>query len=131
MTAPWPLLPSALALIGMAGVVVVVGIRLTKVADALAERTGLGDAGPSTAESSGRFARWGTQGAVTSCVAEATVIDCSANRLSTRRVIWSLTTRALRTGTTKTRRQLGPVVSAQLSVARTKTGGSTSARPTG
>jgi cation:H+ antiporter len=42
--APWPLLPSTLALIGIAVVIVVAGVRLTRVADALAERTGLGDA---------------------------------------------------------------------------------------
>ena len=42
--APWPLLPSTLALIGVAVVIVVAGVRLTRVADALAERTGLGDA---------------------------------------------------------------------------------------
>ncbi|UFU01686.1 hypothetical protein LQF12_09110 [Ruania suaedae] len=40
----WPLLPSALALLAMAAVIVVAGVRLTRVADALAERTGLGDA---------------------------------------------------------------------------------------
>jgi cation:H+ antiporter len=38
------LLPSTLALIGIAVVIVVAGVRLTRVADALAERTGLGDA---------------------------------------------------------------------------------------
>ncbi len=42
--APWPLLPSGLALIGMAVMIVIAGVRLTRVADALAERTGLGDA---------------------------------------------------------------------------------------
>ena len=42
--APWPLLPSALALIGMAVVIVLAGVRLTKVADSLSERTGIGDA---------------------------------------------------------------------------------------
>ena len=42
--APWPLLPSALALVGTAVVIVVAGVRLTRVADVLAERTGLGDA---------------------------------------------------------------------------------------
>ena len=41
---PWPLPVSALALVGMALVIVVVGVRLTRVADTLAERTGLGDA---------------------------------------------------------------------------------------
>ncbi|WP_324274384.1 hypothetical protein [Blastococcus brunescens] len=43
-TSPWPLLPSVLALLGMAVVMVVVGIRLTRIADTLSERTGLGDA---------------------------------------------------------------------------------------
>lgn len=42
--APWPLLPSTLALAAMAGVIVVAGVRLTRIADTLAERTGLGDA---------------------------------------------------------------------------------------
>ena len=42
--APWPLLPSLLALAGMASVIVMAGVRLTRVADSLAERTGLGDA---------------------------------------------------------------------------------------
>lgn len=42
--APWPVLPSVLGLVGMAVVIVVAGVRLTRVADALAERTGLGDA---------------------------------------------------------------------------------------
>jgi cation:H+ antiporter len=40
----WPLLPSGLALLAMAVVIVVAGVRLTRVADALAQRTGLGDA---------------------------------------------------------------------------------------
>ena len=42
--APWPFLPSVLALAAMAVVIVVAGVRLTRVADTLAERTGLGDA---------------------------------------------------------------------------------------
>jgi cation:H+ antiporter len=42
--APWPVLPSVLGLVGMAVVIVVAGVRLTHVADALSERTGLGDA---------------------------------------------------------------------------------------
>jgi cation:H+ antiporter len=42
--APWPFLPSVLALVAMAVVIVVAGVRLTRVADTLAERTGLGDA---------------------------------------------------------------------------------------
>ena len=41
---PWPLVPSLLALAGMAVVIVVAGVRLTRVADVLSERTGLGDA---------------------------------------------------------------------------------------
>jgi cation:H+ antiporter len=41
---PWPLVPSLLALLGMAVVIVVVGVRLTRIADTLSERTGLGDA---------------------------------------------------------------------------------------
>lgn len=40
----WPLLPSLLALLGAAVAVIVAGVRLTRVADALADRTGLGDA---------------------------------------------------------------------------------------
>ncbi|TWH74312.1 sodium:calcium antiporter [Modestobacter roseus] len=40
----WPLLPSALALAAMALVIVFAGVRLTRVADELADRTGLGDA---------------------------------------------------------------------------------------
>ncbi|WP_407317434.1 hypothetical protein UQW22_12995 [Isoptericola halotolerans] len=44
MSETWPLLPSALALAAMAVVIVVAGVRLTGVADALADRTGLGDA---------------------------------------------------------------------------------------
>ncbi|MDP5181535.1 sodium:calcium symporter [Blastococcus sp. BMG 814] len=40
----WPLLPSLGVLAAMAVVIVVVGVRLTRVADTLAERTGLGDA---------------------------------------------------------------------------------------
>ncbi|MGY2129876.1 sodium:calcium antiporter [Blastococcus sp. SYSU DS0617] len=45
MTAtPWPLVPSVLALVGMAVVIVVVGVKLTRIADTLSERTGLGDA---------------------------------------------------------------------------------------
>jgi cation:H+ antiporter len=40
----WALLPSAVALVAMAGVILVAGVRLTRVADVLAERTGLGDA---------------------------------------------------------------------------------------
>ncbi|MGY2003898.1 sodium:calcium antiporter [Blastococcus sp. SYSU DS1024] len=42
--APWPLLPSLGVLAAMAVVIVVAGVRLTRVADSLAERTGLGDA---------------------------------------------------------------------------------------
>ncbi|MCV2488465.1 sodium:calcium symporter [Geodermatophilus sp. YIM 151500] len=42
--APWPLVPSLLALAAMAAVIVAAGVRLTRVADSLAERTGLGDA---------------------------------------------------------------------------------------
>lgn len=42
--APWPLLPSALALAAMAVVIVLAGVRLTRLADTLADRTGLGDA---------------------------------------------------------------------------------------
>ena len=131
MTAPWPLLPSALALIGMAGVIVVVGIRLTKVADALAERTGLGDAGPSTAESSGRFARWGRG-------VDGDVLRGGGDRdrllgepLEHPAGHLVLDDAGVAHRHDETRRQLGPVVSAQLSVARTKTRGSTSARPTG
>jgi cation:H+ antiporter len=41
---PWPLVPSLLALAGMAVVIVVAGVRLTRIADVLSERTGLGDA---------------------------------------------------------------------------------------
>lgn len=40
----WPLVPSAIALVAMAVVIVFVGVRLTKAADELADRTGLGDA---------------------------------------------------------------------------------------
>ena len=40
----WPLLPSLVALIGAGIAVIVIGIRLTRVADTLADRTGLGDA---------------------------------------------------------------------------------------
>ncbi|MGY1721797.1 sodium:calcium antiporter [Blastococcus sp. SYSU DS0533] len=40
----WPLYPSLGVLAAMAVVIVVVGVRLTRVADTLAERTGLGDA---------------------------------------------------------------------------------------
>jgi cation:H+ antiporter len=43
-TTPWPLVPSLLALLGMAVVIVVVGVRLTRIADTLSDRTGLGDA---------------------------------------------------------------------------------------
>ncbi|WP_233492185.1 sodium:calcium antiporter [Blastococcus sp. TF02A-30] len=42
--APWPLLPSWLALAATAVVIVAAGVRLTRVADSLSERTGLGDA---------------------------------------------------------------------------------------
>jgi cation:H+ antiporter len=42
--APWPLLPSVIALAGMAVVIVLAGVRMTRVADALSARTGLGDA---------------------------------------------------------------------------------------
>ncbi|MGY2085818.1 sodium:calcium antiporter [Blastococcus sp. SYSU DS0539] len=41
---PWPLLPSLGVLAAMAVVIVIAGVRLTRVADSLAERTGLGDA---------------------------------------------------------------------------------------
>lgn len=41
---PWPLVPSLLALLAMAAVIVVAGVRLTRLADTLSERTGLGDA---------------------------------------------------------------------------------------
>jgi cation:H+ antiporter len=44
VTAPWPLFPSLFALVGMAVVITVVGVRLTRVADTLSDRTGLGDA---------------------------------------------------------------------------------------
>ncbi|MGY1708089.1 sodium:calcium antiporter [Geodermatophilus sp. SYSU D00758] len=40
----WPLLPSLLALAAAGAAIVVAGVRLTRVADELAERTGLGDA---------------------------------------------------------------------------------------
>lgn len=40
----WPLLPSLLALAAMAAVIVFAGVRLTRIADELADRTGLGDA---------------------------------------------------------------------------------------
>ncbi|TQN41413.1 cation:H+ antiporter [Blastococcus colisei] len=43
-TSPWPLVPSLLALAGMAVVIVLAGVRLTRIADTLSERTGLGDA---------------------------------------------------------------------------------------
>jgi cation:H+ antiporter len=43
-SSPWPLLPSLIALLGAAVVILVAGVRLTRIADALAERTGLGDA---------------------------------------------------------------------------------------
>jgi cation:H+ antiporter len=43
-TSTWPLLPSALALVGMGVLIVLAGVRLTRVADSLAERTGMGDA---------------------------------------------------------------------------------------
>ncbi|MGY1857048.1 sodium:calcium antiporter [Modestobacter sp. SYSU DS0290] len=43
-TGAWPLLPSLLALVAMALVIVFAGVRLTRVADELADRTGLGDA---------------------------------------------------------------------------------------
>ncbi|GAB3359189.1 sodium:calcium antiporter [Modestobacter lapidis] len=43
-TGTWPLLPSVLALAAMALLIVFVGIRLTRTADELADRTGLGDA---------------------------------------------------------------------------------------
>ncbi|MGY1720589.1 sodium:calcium antiporter [Blastococcus sp. SYSU DS0552] len=42
--APWPLWPSLGVLAAMALVIVVAGVQLTRVADSLAERTGLGDA---------------------------------------------------------------------------------------
>jgi cation:H+ antiporter len=44
MSSPWPALPSALALVAMAVVIVLAGVRLTRIADTLSERTGLGDA---------------------------------------------------------------------------------------
>ncbi|SEK28838.1 cation:H+ antiporter [Blastococcus sp. DSM 46786] len=44
ISSAWPLLPSLGVLAAMAVVIVVVGVRLTRVADTLAERTGLGDA---------------------------------------------------------------------------------------
>jgi cation:H+ antiporter len=40
----WPLVPSLGVLAAMAVVIVVAGVRLTRIADTLAERTGLGDA---------------------------------------------------------------------------------------
>lgn len=43
-TTPWPLVPSLLALLAMAAVIVLAGVRLTRLADTLSERTGLGDA---------------------------------------------------------------------------------------
>ncbi|WP_346620093.1 sodium:calcium symporter [Blastococcus montanus] len=43
-SSPWPLLPSLGVLAAMAVVIVIAGVRLTRVADSLAERTGLGDA---------------------------------------------------------------------------------------
>ncbi|MGY5884785.1 sodium:calcium antiporter [Modestobacter lacusdianchii] len=43
-TGTWPLVPSAIALVAMAVVIVFAGVRLTKAADELADRTGLGDA---------------------------------------------------------------------------------------
>ncbi|GAA4738745.1 cation transporter [Modestobacter marinus] len=43
-TGTWPLVPSAIALVAMAAVIVFVGVRLTRTADELADRTGLGDA---------------------------------------------------------------------------------------
>lgn len=43
-SSPWPFLPSVGVLAAMAVVIVIVGVRLTRVADTLAERTGLGDA---------------------------------------------------------------------------------------
>ncbi|MCZ2817009.1 sodium:calcium antiporter [Modestobacter sp. VKM Ac-2984] len=43
-TGTWPLWPSALALVAMAVVIVFAGVRLTRAADELADRTGLGDA---------------------------------------------------------------------------------------
>ncbi|WP_216077732.1 sodium:calcium antiporter [Isoptericola sediminis] len=41
---PWDLLPSLVTLAAMSGVIVLAGVRLTRVADTLSERTGLGDA---------------------------------------------------------------------------------------
>ena len=41
---PWPLVPSLGVLAAMAVVIVIAGVRLTGIADTLAERTGLGDA---------------------------------------------------------------------------------------
>ncbi|WP_345770526.1 sodium:calcium antiporter [Blastococcus saxobsidens] len=41
---PWPLVPSLGVLAAMAVVIVIAGVRLTRVADTLAERTGMGDA---------------------------------------------------------------------------------------
>lgn len=40
----WPLVPSVIGLIVAAGVIVFAGVRLTRAADELADRTGLGDA---------------------------------------------------------------------------------------
>ena len=42
--APWPLGINLAVLAAMAAVIVLAGVRLTRVADSLAERTGLGDA---------------------------------------------------------------------------------------
>jgi cation:H+ antiporter len=44
VSSPWPLLPSLGVLAAMVVVIVLAGVRLTRVADSLAERTGLGDA---------------------------------------------------------------------------------------
>lgn len=43
-TGTWPLVPSLIALFAMAVVIVFAGVRLTRAADELADRTGLGDA---------------------------------------------------------------------------------------
>ncbi|MGY1837935.1 MULTISPECIES: sodium:calcium antiporter [unclassified Modestobacter] len=43
-TGTWPLVPSLIALVAMAVVIVFAGVRLTRAADELADRTGLGDA---------------------------------------------------------------------------------------
>lgn len=44
MSGAWPLLPSAVALVLAVGSVIVVGVRLARTADELADRTGMGEA---------------------------------------------------------------------------------------